>query len=241
MKNPNGPYPGRQIFLGITEKGNPAFAYLVTGRSPQSRERRATQMERGIVMGPLGDIPYDPLRHYTAVKSENDIGLIAVSNGIQTEAIFETYKLLYHAGTAPTKGYLKKIMDGSRYEPDSLKTPRIAGVITSPAGKSAPVYLISIITGDGPAVAWKLRPAPGTLIGISTYAGNMENPVSFKIDEGLPVVPFDLETPEDIAGFIYNISAETNRGDDIRVCAIGGVRSADNLTWQTAIINRHQG
>ncbi len=241
MKNPNGPYPGRQIFLGITEKGNPAFAYLVTGRSPQSRERKATQTENGIIMGPLGDIPYDPLRHYTAIKSENDIGLLTVSNGIQTEAIFETYRLLYHTGTAPTKGYLKKIMDGARYEQDSLNTPRIAGVITNPLGRSAPVYLVSIVTSDGPATAWKLQPAPGTLIGISTYAGNMEKPVSFKIDEGLPVVPFDTETPEDISGFIYDISAETNQGDDIRVCAIGGVRSADNLSWETAIINRHRG
>ena len=240
MKNPNGPYPGRQIFLGITEKGNPAFAYIVTGRSPGSRERKATQMGHGIVMGPLGDIAYDPLRHYTAVKSDNDIGLMVVTNGIQTEAIFETYKLLYHVATTPTKGYLKKLMDGARYEPDSLKTPRIAGVIADPAGKTNPVYLVSIITSDGPATAWKLQPAPGTLIGISTYAGNMGKPASFKIDDGLPVVPFDIETPEEIAAFIYDISAETNQGDDIRVCAVGGVRSADNQTWQTAIINRHK-
>jgi IMP cyclohydrolase len=238
MKNPSGPYPGRQIFLGITEKGNPAFGYLVTGRSPQSRERKATPTERGIIMGPLGNVPYDPLRHYTAVKSDNDIGLMVVSNGIQTEAIYETYKLLFHIGSAPTKGYLKKIMDGARYEPDSLKTPRIAGVITSPAGKSVPVYLISIITGDEPAVAWKLQPAPGTLIGISTYAGNMEKPEAFRIDDGLPVVPFDVETPEEIAGFVYDISAATNQGDDIRVSAIAGVRQANGLTWKTAIINR---
>ena len=46
-------------------------------------------------MGPIGNAPYDPLRHYTAVKYDNSIGLMAVSNGIQTEAIFETYKLLY--------------------------------------------------------------------------------------------------------------------------------------------------
>lgn len=239
MKNPSGPYPGRQIFLGITEKGSPAFAYLVTGRSLQSRERKATQMEHGIVMGPLGDAPYDPLRHYTAVKSDNDIGLITVSNGIQTEAIFEAYKLLYHVASPPTKTYLKKIMDGARYESDSLKTPRIAGVITSPAGKYDPVYLISIITSNGPATVWKLQPAPGTLIGISTYAGDMEEPESFRIADGLPVVPFDVETPEEIAKFIYEISAETNQGDDIRVCAVGGVRQADGPTWKIAIINRH--
>lgn len=239
MKNPNGPYPGRQIFLGITEKENPAFAYLVTGRSPASRERRVRLVENGIYNEPIGDQPYDWLRHYPAVKYDNAIGLAVVTNGIQTEAIFETYKLLYYCGTSPAKSYLKKLMDGARYEPDSLKTPRIAGVIANPAGKTEPVYLISIVTGDGSAVAWKLQPAPGTLIGISTYAGDMEKPESFRIDDGLPVVPFDAESPEDIAGFIYDISAETYRGDDIRVCAVGGVRQADGLIWKMAVINRH--
>ena len=241
MKNPNGPYPGRQIFLGITEKGSPAFAYLVTGRSPASRERKATQMEHGIVMGPLGDVPYDPRRHYTAMKTDNEIGLMTITNGIQTEAIFETYKLLYHVATSPAKGYLKKLMDGANYEPDSQKTPRIVGVITNPAGKTDPVYLISIKTDAGPATVWKLQPAPGTLIGISTYAGDMEKPEPFRIGDGLPVVPCDAETPEGIAGYIYEMSAASHQGDDIRVGAVGGVRLADGLTWKTAIINRYKG
>src|SRR4030042_1178267 len=131
MKNPSGPYPGRQLFLGVTKDKRPAFAYLVTGRSPQSRERFATPKENSIIMGPTGNAPYDWLRHYMAVKYDNAIGLAAVSNGIQTEAIFETYKLLYHAGSAPNKSYIKKIMDGANFEPDSLSTPRIAGVITN--------------------------------------------------------------------------------------------------------------
>ena len=99
MKNPNGPYPGRQIFLGITHSRKPAFAYLVTDRSPQSRERKAEPMENSIIIGPIGNMPYDPLRYYTAVKYDNNIGLVVISNGIQTEAIFETYKLLYHVGS----------------------------------------------------------------------------------------------------------------------------------------------
>ena len=147
MKNPNGPYPGRQVFVGVTVKGNPALAYLVTGRSPQSRERKATMRENSIIMGPLGDAPYDWLRHYTALKYDNEIGLAAFSNGIQTEAIFETYKLLYHTGAVPSKSYLKKILEGANYEPDSLKTPRVAGVITNPAN-SLPVYLVSIVVYD---------------------------------------------------------------------------------------------
>ena len=118
MKNPNRPYPGRQLFLGLTANEKPAFAYLVTGRSPKSRERKATPIEDSIIMGPIGNEPYDWLRHYTAVKYDNTIGLAVISNGIQTEAIFETYKLLFHTGASPATGYLKKILDGARHEPD---------------------------------------------------------------------------------------------------------------------------
>jgi IMP cyclohydrolase len=239
MNNPNGPYPGRQLFLGLTTNDKPAFAYLVTGRSPQSRERKATLMENSIIMGPLGDHPYDWLRHYIAVKYDNNNGLVAVSNGIQTEAIFETYKLLFHTGSPPNSSYLKKIMDGARSEPDTLNTPRIAGIITNSKGSSKPVYIISIKTLGKPAFAWQVKPKPGTLTGVSTYHGNMENPGAFNVEGGLPELKFHAATPQELAGFIYGMSAVKYQGDDIRVCAIGGIRS-NNHTWEVAIINRHQ-
>jgi IMP cyclohydrolase len=239
MKNPNGPYPGRQLFLGVTKNERPAFAYLVTGRSPQSRERKATAKENSIIMGAIGNLPYDTLRHYTAVKYDNSIGLMAVSNGIQTEAIFETYKLLYHAGSAPTKSYIKKIMDGARSEPDSLNTPRIGGVITNSGEKNKAVYIVSIKTLGKPAFTWQVKPKPGTFAGVSTYHGNMESPGAFNIDGGLAELKFNADTPQEIADFIYEISAATHQGDDIRVCSIGGVR-VDSNTWKVALINRRK-
>lgn len=237
MKNPNGPYPGRQLFLGLTVSGQPAFIYLVTGRSPQSRERKATPKDNSIIMGPLGKVPYDWLRHYTAVKYDSDIGLLVVTNGIQTEAIFETYKLLYHTGSKPDKSYLKKIMDGANYEPDSLKTPRPAGVITNPAGKSEPVYLISIATHEGTG-AWQVKPQPGVFFGVATYRGDIENPMAYGIIKGPVQMKCDARRPKELAEFIYGISAVSYKGDDIRVCAIGGMRTGNN--WKTAIINRHK-
>jgi IMP cyclohydrolase len=240
MQNPNGPYPGRQLFLGRTSAGNPAFAYLVTGRSPQSRERKATRHQNDIIMGPIGDEPYDWLKHYTAIKYDDHIGLAVITNGIQTEAIFETYRLLFHTGALPTTGYIKKIMNGARHEPDSMKTPRIAGVIMNPSGKTNPVYLLSIKTYGRPAATWQLKPKPDTLNGISTYHGDLENPGAFDIDSELPKIKFNAETPEELADYIYNMSAASYKGDDIRVCAIGGIRSEDNLTWKAAIINRHK-
>ncbi|MFC2038717.1 IMP cyclohydrolase [Chloroflexota bacterium] len=240
MKNPNGPYPGRQLFLGLTAGGNPAFAYLVTGRSPASRERKGTTFENGVIMGPIGNEAYDWLRHYTGIKYDNSIGMLVVTNGIQTESIYETYKLLYHTGSAPEQDYMQKIMDGANYEPDSLHTPRISGIITNPAGETGPVYILGIATDNPPAKTWKISPEPGTLTGISTYSGDMENPAAFDVDAALPVLDIKAETPQEIAEFVYEISAETNQGDDIRVCGIGGVRSDDNLTWKLAVINRHK-
>lgn len=240
MKNPNSPYPGRQLFLGITPKGNPAFSYLVTGRSPQSRERKATPAGNGIIIGPIGNQPYDPLRHYTGIKYDGNIGLGVVSNGIQTEAIFETYKLFYHTGSPPTKTYLKKVMDGAGSEPDSLNTPRIAGVITNQSKKPDPVFLMSIKVAGKPAFMWELTFEPGTLAGVSTYNGNMENPEAFDADGSPSPLGCDVNTPEELAEYIYGISAASHNGEDIRVCAVGGVRSDDNHTWKVSIINRHK-
>ncbi len=237
LKNPNGPYPGRQVFIGVTVKGNPAFAYLVTGRSPKSRERKATMRGNSVIMGPIGDEPYDWLRHYTALKYDNDIGLAAFSNGIQTEAIFETYRLLYHTGSVPSKSYLKKIMDGANYEPDSIKTPRVAGVITNPAN-SIPIYLLSIVVYGYPAVTWRVRPKPGTMKGVATYNGNLESPGAFNIDGGLPEIRFNGETAQGVAEYIYDISAVKYQGDDIRVCVIGGIREGN--MWGMALVNRYQ-
>ena len=239
MNNPNGPYPGRQIFLGKTKQGNPCFAYLVTGRSPQSRERRATKTGHGIIMGPVGNEPYDWLRHYTAVMTDENIGLAAVTNGIQTEAVFETYRLLYHTGAVPGAEYMTNIMTGAQYEPDSLHTPRIAGVVTFPVDATEPIYILSIITDNPPANTRVIKPEKATLTGISTYSGNLENPQAFDVSEDLPVIENNYDTPAEIADYIYGVSAATNQGDDIRVCAIGGVLSEDRKTWELSMINRH--
>ena len=240
MNNPNGPYPGRQLFLGRTGKGNPSFVYLVTGRSPASRERKGTMSENSVIMGPIGNEPVDWLRHYTAIRYDNSTGLMAVSNGIQTDAIFETYRLMYHTASAPDKKYMQTIMTGAGYEPDSLHTPRIAGLIMNPAGETEPVFMLGIVTDNPPAVIYETVPEPGTLTGISTYRGDLADPVSFDIKGNLPVIELAAESPEEIADYIYNISEAANNGDDIRVCAIGGVRSNDDLTWNIAVINRHK-
>jgi IMP cyclohydrolase len=235
--NPNGPYPGRQLFIGMTVNGSPCLAYLVTGRSPQSRERQATPLNNGIIIGPIGNQPYDPLRHYTGIKYDNSSGIIAVSNGIQTEAIFETYKLLYNTNSLPTRDFMEKLLEGAGAEPDSLNTPRIAGVITHDTD-ARPVFIIGIKRQDMPAKAFQIEPKTGTMIGISTYKGSLEKPESFDPESGLGKLEFRGMTARELAEYLFDVSLATYNGDDIRVCAIGGVRPDNNRMWQLVMRNR---
>jgi IMP cyclohydrolase len=235
--NPNGLYPGRQLFIGMTMSGSPAVAYLVTGRSSASRERKASPLDNGIIIGPLGNQPYDPLRHYTGVKYDNTSGIITLSNGIQTEAIFETYKLLFNTSSSPTKDFMEKLLDGAQAEPDSLHTPRIAGVVTNSTDTKT-VLIVGIKRHDMPAKAFQIEPKFGTLTGISTYKGSLENPESFDPSAGLATLDFKGKTPIELAEHLFEVSKAVYNGDDIRVCAVGGIRSEDKRTWQVAIRNR---
>ncbi len=235
--NPSGPYPGRQLFIGITMDGNPAVAYLVTGRSPASRERKAIQFENDIIIGPIGNQPYDPLRHYIGIKYDNSSGIIAVSNGIQTEAIFEMYKLLFNTNSLPTKDFMEKLLDGARAEPDSLHTPRISGIITN-GTDNKPVFIIGIKRHDMTARAMQIEPKPGILTGISTYKGNLEKPESFDPRIGLATLDFQGKTAIELAEHLFEVSKAIYNGDDIRVCTVGCIRSDEKRIWQVAMRNR---
>ena len=234
MHNPSGPYPGRQLFLGLTAAHQPCLAYLVTGRSPASRQRKAVPIENTIRIGPLGDTPYDPLRHYTAVKYDDTSGIAAVSNGIQSEAIYETYKLLFSVSTNVTKDFMEKLMDGADAEPDSLHTPRIAGAAI--VGKGNPIFIIGIKTNLGPAVAYQVAPVAGRMSGVATYRGNLDNPEPTNPDEPLSELNFEADNPHDLAEYLYDMSAASYKDEDIRVCAVGGIYSG---RWDIAVINRY--
>jgi len=236
MNNPNGPYPGRQLFLGMTDSKYPCFAYLVSGRSPESRERKAVPIGQAIRIGPMGDTPYDPLRHYNSVIFDKLSGIAAVSNGIQTEAIFETYKLMFNTGSAPTRDYLEQILEGAMAEPDSYHTPRIAGVITG--SRESPVFLIGMKAHNVYAMATQLTPQAGTLVGISTYTGSLDSPESRQPSAALPEIEFKGKSSQELANFLFEISAASYKGNDIRVCSIGGIRSHD-LIWDISFVNAH--
>ena len=236
MQNPVHPYPGRQLFLGLTSQGDPCLAYLVTGRSPASRERKAIRIENKVAIGPLGSIEYDPLRHYTALQYDNNTGVAAISNGIQTEAIFETYKLLHNVQSEPKKEYLEMLMEGAAAEPDSMHTPRIGGVVTKKADGTV-VCAVSIKRHDMHARSWNVESEKGYLTGVATYGGDLENPPPFEPTRGLPQLKLEASGAEEIARYLFDISAAESKGQDIRVCTVGAVLTANG--WEIAITNAH--
>ncbi len=240
MSNPNGPYPGRQLFLGLTATGQPALAYLVTGRSPASRERIAVAVDNGIRMGPLGKQGYDPLRHYTATLFDRLTGTAVVSNGIQTEAIYEAYRLVRNIGSPPEKSYMQLLLEGACAEPDSLNTPRIAGVITRDGDDGSMVYIAGVKRADAPARTLPVTVEPGVFLGVSTYQGDLINPLPFDVSAGLVRIEFDGDGAHGLALHVYEISEATNDGQDIRVSAIGAVYSEEDEAWEVAIKNRRQ-
>jgi IMP cyclohydrolase len=235
LQNPNGPYPGRQLFLGLTTANEPCFAYIVTGRSPLSRERKAALMGNIIIIGPVGNAPYDPLRHYSAIKFDDSTGVLAVTNGIQTEAIFEMYKLLVNVGSPREARYIEEILEGANAEPDSYHTPRIAGV-AAPAAEKGQMKLIAAMKAYSQrAKASEITVRPGLLAGISTYKGDMLKPEARDPASPLAEIEFKGKTSRELAEFFFDISAATHEGNDIRVCTVGGI--CQNGKWNHTIKN----
>ena len=130
-------------------------------------------------------------------------------------------------------------MDGANYEPDSLETPRISGVITNVTGAADPVYLLSIKIARKPAYVWRVKPAPGEFYGVSTYHGDIDHPGAYEAEKGPSTIMVMAAKPKELADTLYELTKAEYKGDDIRVSSVAGVRDDDNITWKLDHVNRH--
>lgn len=115
-------YPGRGVVVARTADGRRCAAYVVTGRSATSQARRLHQDPGGdIRVAPTGDVPADPIRHYTALARRGD--WLCLGNGAQVPELAQELD----GGLDPLTAFTR--YEYSRDEP--YWTPRIT-VATRP-------------------------------------------------------------------------------------------------------------
>ncbi len=222
-------YLGRKIWLFLTEGGRPGAVYSVSGRSRASREREAVYYpeERRVAIEPLDKSQKaDSLRNYNAMRFNDE--LLVVSNGLHTEDIFNS----------PNRGEsLRTILNKWGPEPDSLHTPRIAGIVDDKLCYKSSFYL-AMVTQGKEAVFVEIEPEVGTAYGISTYSGNGTEPEPFEIDElikrQLPELTIEGKSPEDIARFFVDKVIDP----EFFVCCSTALWDDDWWEWKIAILNK---
>ena len=170
------PYPGRGIVLGRTADNKKAVvAYFIMGRSENSRNRIFEETEDGIRTRAFDEskmtdpslIIYHPVRLL-------DNGLLAVTNGDQTDTIRDTI--------ADGHCY-RHALNTRTFEPDGPNwTPRISGVV-KPDG-SYNLSILKSMDGD-PACCCRYffeydSPIAGTGHFIHTYQENLDPLPSFQ-------------------------------------------------------------
>lgn len=129
------PYPGRGIIIGLNPDGKKAvFAYFITGRSANSRNRVFEEVDDDLMIKPFDEskvedpslIIYYPVRVYDKK--------IIITNGDQTDTVHKFLK--------EGKSFQQALATRS-FEPDSPNwTPRISGIIDIERGVR---YCMSIL------------------------------------------------------------------------------------------------
>lgn len=226
-------YLGREIWLFLTEEGRPGALYSVSGRSEASRQREAVYYpeENRVAIEPLDKSQKtDSLRHYNAMRF-NDI-FLAVSNGLQTEHMLESCFGNYARGDITRK--MRRHLNKLGPEPDTLKTPRIAGIVNYPT-----FYAMAMITEDNNAKSIIIHPTGGTAYGISTYSGEGTEPKSFPINrlldqQTLLSKKVRGESPEDIAKFFVSNVIDP----EFFVCCASALWHEEDCDWKIFTLNK---
>lgn len=228
-------YLGREIWLFLTEDGRPDVLYSVSGRSQTSRQREAVYYprERRVAIGPSDKLEKaDPLRHYDAMKLDEN--LLVVSNGSHTKDIYDAF-YSFDRGTEA----LRNILNRWGPEPDSLHTPRIAGVIERFTGN--PLFYLAIISETNSAKSMRIQPRLGTSYGISTYSGKGADPEPFDISKlarqhMLPNIRVDGKSPEDITEFFVSRVIDS----EFFVCCSAAVLHDETGEWNVSVLNKSE-
>ena len=198
-------YPGRGICVGTSEDGKSAVcAYFIMGRSENSRNRVFKQKENGDIYTEAFDPSKcaDPLLIiYNAVRECTD-GSLAVTNGDQTDTIYEAVK---YGGSFESGLRIRE------FEPDAPNfTPRISAIMNFDGGYS---YKMSILkSGALGAVCNRFFYEYASVAGegrfIHTYEHDGDPLPTFEGEPRLVKIPNDIEA---FASEIWNSLDSNNK------------------------------
>ncbi len=221
------PYPGRGILLGRTADNRALIAYVIMGRSENSRNRVFSEMDGGIITEAFEPSQMtDPTLVIYAPVRVFDAETTIVSNGDQTDTVFDALSAGRTFGDA---------LRTCTFEPDPPNfTPRISGLLTVKDGGMA--YWLSILKAGVNQSALRCfydfpEPQPGEGHFISTYVTDGSPLPSFR---GEPVpIALGAEPLDVFTRVLWNALDAQNR---VSLFA----RSIDLLTGetQTRIVNK---
>ena len=248
MPNPAGAYPGMQIFAGAIKSRESAFAYFLSGRSPESQQRYASHA-RGqsiVKIKPLNPRKlFDKFRHYNAVKIDSETGTLVVGNNEgPINLALEAFS--HKDDRKEAIEYLQRMLGASGHEHDEKSTPRIIGVVR-PDNPNKPDYGVSVLAiTDRPnyAAVKEFPGEPGRFHWVSTFNGEIDYKTFNAYDLGNPTHVIDLNatSSQELADEIFEMSDyNDDKYGELRVCAIAGVRTRKGPGgWNIAIRNRHK-
>ena len=198
-------YPGRGIVIGKTADGKKAAtAYFIMGRSANSRNRVFTEKDGAIFTEPFdaSKVEDPSLIIYAALRNHEN--KLIVTNGDQTDTIWEGLK----AGKS-----FSEALTSREFEPDAPNlTPRISGMLTFADGDFT--YEMSIL---------KSADAEGTACNRYTFSypslSGLGHFIHTYVCDGNPIPTFQGEPervaiPDDIDAFtteVWNALDENNK------------------------------
>ena len=236
-----GSYPGRVVGLGITKSGKPLAIYAISGRSEMSKQRRSVIVGNSVQIEPSGELTPEQeaskdLIIYRAIAVDEATNTLVVSNGKQTDPIFDL--ICYDDFGVVQAAYAAMYTMG--FEPDSLSTPRVAGVFR-PTDDGAECILSEVVANDAKPSGKDTQVLPlasaeaGRASYVATYTGDFASPAAPSLAQESDWVysaSVDGESAEEIAQELYDaVNA------DVRVTAVAAVLEADG--WKLAIQNLH--
>lgn len=242
-------YIGRTLGIGLTKEGREAVVYAVLARSEENKIRIAERYRtRVFIDSPLLKTPVEELtegKREVLEKQKAQAEFIfyngisvhiggyppfaVVSNGKHTDSIAKRYKGSSDDSPTVVRHVLNRWgpeLDGPNKTP---QTPRIAGLLE--VGLTE--YTLGIVSKPGEAKVFAEQLNKG-IKGLSTYAGNPNNPREMVINHNpsLIALPAEGKTPQQLADDIFDWVPR-----DFVVCTAAGVWNPERKKWELAVRN----